>query len=254
VTQPLDPSQHGDAAPNYSLGLRLSSAPQINEEDFVGRTAELELLRTWLTPRPSHQNIVALYGLGGMGKTQLSIHFARKFVGVYSSVFWLNAKDENTLKAGLAALAAQVVENVISVSATNSQEEERMVEQARQWLSRPDNDKWLVVYDNYDDPCLPGIQSSTGYDVRRFFPHRRQGSILVTTRSSRITFAKQLQLRKLDDVHQSLTILATQSGRTTEGGEQTIQPNQCHKLTTLPSQIPMRRNWPDVSTDFHWRW
>jgi hypothetical protein len=201
--------------PNYEMGLRLGSAPQINEEAFVGRTTELEQLRTWLTPRLGHQNVVALVGLGGMGKTQLSIHFAKKFVGIYSSVFWLNAKDESTVKTGLAALAAQVVENnSISLTMTDPQEEERMVQQARQWLSRPNNDKWLVVYDNYDDPRLPGIP--TGYDIRGFFPHRAQGSILITTRSPRITFARQLRLGKLD-VDQSLTILATRSDRTIKG-------------------------------------
>jgi NB-ARC domain len=162
------------------LGLRLGNAPQIDEEDFVGRETELEQLQGWLIPRPRRQNVVVMSGLGGMGKTQLSIKFARKFVDTYSSVFWLNAKEESTLKAGLAALTAQVVENHVSRSVTDVQQ---MVQQARRWLSRPENDRWLVVYDNYDDPRLPGILGSTGYDVRDFFPHRVQGSILITTRS-----------------------------------------------------------------------
>jgi hypothetical protein len=41
---------------------------------------------------------------------------------------------------------------------TDPQEEEQLVRQARQWLSRPDNDSWLVVYDNYDDPRLPELE------------------------------------------------------------------------------------------------
>jgi ATP/maltotriose-dependent transcriptional regulator MalT len=208
--------------PNYDFGLRLSDAPQIDEDDFIGRDRELEQLRTWLTPRPKRQNVVALCGLGGMGKTQLSIQFARKFVDTYSSVFWLNGKDENTLKAGLAALAAQVVENYTppSVNDAQEQEQERMAQQARQWLSRPDNDRWLVVYDNYDDPRLPGMDSSTGYDIRHFFPHRAHGSILITTRSPRLTYAKQLRLNKIDNIDQSLSILATRSGREINGGEE----------------------------------
>jgi hypothetical protein len=200
--------------------LRLSNAPQIDEDDFVGRDRELEQLRAWLTPRPNRQNVVALCGLGGMGKTQLSIHFARKFVDTYSSVFWVNGKDESTLKAGLAALAAQVVENYPSPSVNDAQKEERMVQQAQQWLSRPDNDKWLVVYDNYDDPRLSGMDSSTGYDIRHFFPHRAHGSILITTRSPRLTYAKQLRLNKLDNLDQSLSILATRSGRHVSEGEE----------------------------------
>ena len=194
--------------------MRLTGAPQIDEEGFVGREREFEKLRTWLAPRPKRQNVVALYGLGGMGKTQLSVQFATRFGETYSSVFWLNAKDENTLKASLVALAAQVVDN--PTSSSDAHEEDRMVEQARQWLSQAENDRWLLVYDNYDDPRLPGIPSSTGYDIRRFFPHRVHGSILITTRSPRITFAKQLRLEKLDDVDQGLKILAARSGR--EGG------------------------------------
>jgi hypothetical protein len=155
-----------------------------------------------------------------MGKTQLSIHFARRFADTYSSGFWLNAKDESTLKAGLAALAAQVTEDRVSPAVTDSHKEERMVQQARQWLSRPGNDRWLVVYDNYDDPRIPGIDSSTGYDIRNFFPQRVHGSILITTRSPRLTFAKQLRLGKLDDMSQSLTILATRSGREVKEGEE----------------------------------
>jgi NB-ARC domain len=207
--------------PNYDFGLRLSDAPQIDEDDFIGRDGELEQLRTWLAPHPKRQNVVALCGLGGMGKTQLSVQFARKFVNTYSSVFWLNAKDENTLKAGLAALAAQVVEGYISLIVNDAQEQERMVQQARQWLSRPDNDRWLVVYDDYD-PRLPGMDSSTGYDIRHFFPHRAHGSILITTRSPRLTYAKQLRLDKIDNVDQSLSILATRSGRAINGGEEIL--------------------------------
>jgi hypothetical protein len=207
--------------PNYNLGLRLGSAPQIDEQDFVGREAELEQLRTWLAPRPKRQNVVALYGLGGMGKTQLSIHFARRSIDTYTSIFWLNAQDEGILKTGLAGLAAQVMGE--QKSATDSHEEEQMVQQVRQWFSQPDNDGWLVLFDNYDNPLVPGVTSTTAtsttsYDIRDYFPHRGHGSILITTRSPRLTFAKQLAVKKLDDLTQSLRILATRSGREiTEG-------------------------------------
>jgi hypothetical protein len=190
--------------------LRLGDAPQIDEDDFVGRQTELEQLRIWLTPRPKRQNVVALCGLGGMGKTQLSIHFARRFADTYSSIFWLNAQDESTLKAGLVKIAAQVLEEP---SVNNSSEEERIVQRMRQWFSRPDNDEWLVIFDNYDNPRVPRITSTTSYDIRDYFPNRVQGSILITTRSPRLSFAKQLAVKKLDDINQSLNILATRSGR-----------------------------------------
>jgi hypothetical protein len=204
--------------PNYNLGLRLGSAPQIDEEDFVGRETELEQLRTWLAPGPKRQNVVAIHGLGGMGKTQLSIHFARRSIDTYTSIFWLNAQDESILKAELAGLAAEVMGEQNS-AISDSREEERMVQQVLQWFSQPDNDGWLVLYDNYDHPLVTAITSTTSYDIRRYFPRRGHGSILITTRSPKLGFAKQLPLRKLDDLNQSMKILATRSGREITGGK-----------------------------------
>jgi hypothetical protein len=201
------------------LGIRLGHAPQIDEDNFIGRESELEQLQSWLAPQTGRQNVVALSGLGGMGKTQLSIHIIRRSGSRYSSVFWLNAKEENILKAGLAALAAEVMETPASSTVADVHEEERLVQQARQWLSQRGNDTWLVVYDNYDDPCLPGMDSLTGYDIRRYFPPRAQGSILITTRSSQLPFGKHLRLKKLEKIEQSLAILATRSGRKVDGGK-----------------------------------
>jgi hypothetical protein len=107
-----------------------------------------------------------------MGKTQLSIRFIKESGSQYSSVFWLNAKDENRLKAGLAAFATEVTGTSAPSYLTDMHEEERLVQQARQWLSEQGNDKWLIVYDNYDDPYFPGIDSSTGYDIRTYFSQR----------------------------------------------------------------------------------
>jgi hypothetical protein len=49
----------------------------------------------------------------------------------YSSVFWLNTKDKNTLKAGLAVLATEVAEITTSSTITDVHKEERLVQQVR---------------------------------------------------------------------------------------------------------------------------
>jgi hypothetical protein len=51
----------------------------------------------------------------------------------------------------------------------------------------------LVIFENYDDPCLPGIWLSTGYDIRSYIPTRSQGSIIITSRSSRLTFSQTIE-------------------------------------------------------------
>ena len=206
--------------PDYDFGVRLGHAPQIDEDNFIGRESELKQLQSWLTPQIERQNVVLLSGLGGMGKTQLSIHLIRQSRSQYSSVFWLNAKNENTLRAGLVTLAVEVMDTP-TFTVTDVHKEEQLVQQARQWLSQRGNDKWLIVYDNYDDPRLPGMDSLTGYDIRIYFPARAQGSILITTRSPRLPFGKQLRLQKLEKIEQSLATLSIGSGREVSGGKVT---------------------------------
>jgi AAA ATPase domain len=207
------------APPSYKLGLNLDGAPQIDGRLFVGREQELAQIQEWLSPVNPTQNVVAISGLGGMGKTQLSLHFAKRCHPSYSAVIWLNANDETALKAAYVALARQFHGEDGQGEAVGKIDEEQAVRTVRQWLSRPENKTWLVVYDNYDDPQLPGLRSSTGYDIRTYFPYSTQGSILITTRSARLTFAKQVRLKKFDDLDQSLAILATRSSRETQGGK-----------------------------------
>ena len=52
---------------------------------------------------------VVLYGLGGIGKTQLSVAYAKRHKDSYSAIFWLNIKDEDSLKQSFARVARQIV-------------------------------------------------------------------------------------------------------------------------------------------------
>ncbi|KAL8695783.1 MAG: hypothetical protein Q9201_007959 [Fulgogasparrea decipioides] len=172
-----------------------------------------------LSPKsqPDRQRIVSIVGMGGMGKTQLSLAHIRDHADDYSSVFWLNAKDEPNLRQSMANLSVIVFPQSANPAAPSGDDEKLQIDKVRRWLSEAGNDQWLLIFDNYDNPRLPGIDSSTGYDIRTYFPHRARGSILITTRSPRLLFAKQLPLKKLEDVEQSLAILAVRSGRKVDG-------------------------------------
>ena len=215
-------------ASSKSFGVCLGRAPQIAADAFIGRTNELQQLHDWLSPKshPDRQRIMSIVGMGGMGKTQLSLAHVRDCADDYSSVFWVNAKDESSLRQSIAALSAVAFPESAGPAAPSADDEELKIDRVRRWLSEPGDDQWLLIFDNYDDPCLPGMGSSTGYDIRVYFPPRAQGSILITTRSPRLLFAKQLPLKKLDDVEQSLAILAAGSGRTVDGGKTKISNDE----------------------------
>ena len=194
--------------------MNLGDAPQIDEQLFIGRKDELAHLYKWLSPSTERQNVVAISGLGEMGKTQFSLHFARQHHQRYSAMIWLNAnsflvqrirRHDKQRDVGQSEMIEQL-------------KEEQAIQLVRQWLSQAENKTWLLMFDNYDDPQLPSIRSSTDYDIRTFFPYSTQGSVLITTRFSGITFAKQIRLNKFDDLDQSLAVLARRSGQQTQGG------------------------------------
>lgn len=150
--------------------------------------------------------------MGGLGKTQLSLAYARENAHRYTSVFWLNAKDELSLRRSLSALADMISAST-ATPAINTSEEQAQVEFVRRWLSDEWNNEWLLIFDNYDDPSLPNVRSETGFDIRSYFPHRAHGHILITTRSPRLTFSRRLTIRKLDNVDLSLAILSQRAGQ-----------------------------------------
>jgi DNA replication protein DnaC len=51
------------------------------------------------------QRRLILGGMGGIGKTQLAIAYAKRHCGSYESIFWLNAVSEFALKTSLRSMA-----------------------------------------------------------------------------------------------------------------------------------------------------
>lgn len=200
------------APPPKTFGLCLGEAPQIEQDAFIGRTTELRELQELLNFENQSQRIVSIVGMGGLGKTQLSLAYARQCSDQYTSIFWVNAKDELSLRQSLCSIA-DIVQSGTSVSVNDSKGEQTQVEVVRRWLSEGWNSRWLFIFDNYDDPNLPNIPSASGYNIRSYFPYRMQGHILITTRTPKLTFSSRLMLSKFDSVETSLMVLAQRAGR-----------------------------------------
>jgi hypothetical protein len=90
---------------------------------------------------------------------------------------------------------------------------DEIVDMVKAWLSLPHNTRWLLIYDNYDNPKLPSKTDPMAIDVRKFLPESYQGSIIIITRSSEVRIGHLIQIRKLGDIRDSLEILSTVSRR-----------------------------------------
>jgi tetratricopeptide (TPR) repeat protein len=117
---------------------------------------------------------VALHGLGGAGKSQLALKYAETSLDHYSSVIWIDATDEASIRASFFEFA-QEMGLVASQSVTRDNEATQKV---LKWLRDQTgfNGKWLVILDNADDLSL---------DIQRVIPKGPQGTLIITSQDER---------------------------------------------------------------------
>jgi NB-ARC domain len=191
-----------DICPAFQLGVHFGKAPLIDPSLFVGRLSELKKMETILQGAGyREQRRLILGGLGGTGKTQLAIAYAQHHCGYYDSIFWLNAVSEVTLKTSLRSIAERLTEP----AEYEKLEDEQILLRVRRWLSETKNSRWLLIFDNYDEPDL--------FDIQKYYPHTAHGSIIITTRLPDQVSGTQVQLRSLGHIDESLQVLETRSGR-----------------------------------------
>ncbi len=135
---------------------------------FTGRTDVLEKLRKALiedTTTALSQRL-AIYGLGGIGKTQTAIAYAKKYRVNYKAVLWAVAESRDSIMSDFVALAG-----VLKLPEKNIADQSLVVSAVRRWLE--ENRDWLLILDNADEPTL----------LVDFLPSSSNGHILLTSRA-----------------------------------------------------------------------
>lgn len=178
---------------------------------FIGRDLELELMRQYLAPGTdsNRRRICVLHGLGGIGKTQLAIEYMRLHKHMYTSVFWLDGKTENSLLQSLIAIAFRLPKDQVSSRCKDiksTEELEELSQEVLRWFALEGNHDWLLIFDNVDKTSTlaphSDIESLTTYDIKSFFPSCDRGSVVITTRINRLMkLGNSIKINKLDTKH-----------------------------------------------------
>ncbi|HEY4993529.1 MAG TPA: FxSxx-COOH system tetratricopeptide repeat protein, partial [Nakamurella sp.] len=141
---------------------RVSNVPARNPH-FTGRADLLDRVHRQLRVDPNALAVQALYGLGGVGKTQLAIEYAHRYAADYDLVWWIDAEHPVLIPdqfLGLAgrlglptdAVAAEVLTRVLTELGARS--------------------RWLLIFDNAEHPT----------DIAGYRP-AGTGHVLVTSRT-----------------------------------------------------------------------
>ena len=190
---------------SYSIPMCL---PFHENNNFTGREPELAVIHEALhspgAPRPKRR-VIVLHGLGGIGKTQLAVQYAYIHQKEYTSVWCVNASTTETLSQGFLKIAQQLLSHHSKPSLAGLKPDSAQVAVAlglppdivdqngelnlsrdrdtmgivvnaiKSWFAAEDNNQWLLIIDNYDDPGNVNI-----FD---FLHASSSGSILITSRS-----------------------------------------------------------------------
>ncbi|WP_236703996.1 tetratricopeptide repeat protein [Lentzea aerocolonigenes] len=132
-------------------------------EQFVGRSTELQRLDDALA-QSGRAAVVAVHGLGGVGKSTLSSEFVRLHAQRYSVVWWITADSPTAIDTGLADMVTTFAPHAADLPL------EQRTELAVQWLAT--HDGWLLVLDNLTTPG----------DVAGLLERVRSGAVLITSR------------------------------------------------------------------------
>ncbi|GFF61344.1 putative Pfs, NB-ARC and TPR domain protein (JCVI) [Aspergillus udagawae] len=182
----------------FAVPLDLTAVPVI--ENFVGRQEELDKLWQYLQPKSLRSRKVAiLHGLGGIGKTQLAIRFARDHKDDFTAIFWLSGKDQDTLLRSLSSILPRLPGRSQNTEAVNEEEVEQRARYVLRWLALEGNSRWLIIFDNIDKYSAINGGPDDAYDLTEFFPAADHGSILITSRRPKLTeLGNSFPVNKLD--------------------------------------------------------
>lgn len=128
---------------------------------FQGRDGELVGIRQGLVAT----GVVAITGLGGMGKTRLALEYALRGKDEYDVRWRIRAGEIASLQDDLVELGRR--RGILS----QSEDVEHATQEVLAWLKA--NERWLLVFDNAEDR----------EGLRRMLPSPCPGHVLITSRA-----------------------------------------------------------------------
>jgi len=220
------PSPHAPVddptAPRYPANQPpIWNVPQRNVA-FTGRTALLEGLRDRLAASVTVVVPQALYGLGGVGKTQVAIEYAHRFAADYDVVWWISAEQPGLVRAALGDLAKRLgLPEVESVA----ERADAVLDALRR--GEPTR-RWLLVFDNADDPEA----------IRPYLP-QGTGHLLLTSRNA--AWTRQASAVEVGAFHrdESVALLRSRVGELSDAEADQL----AEKLGDLPLAIEQAGAW-----------
>jgi hypothetical protein len=224
--------QNASPLPEHDKYRVLFNLPSVPPTDrFVPRESEMHKVTNFFsTTNETRQRIFVVYGMGGMGKTQLCAEFVKRYQHRFTAVFWLDGSSRDALLQSMAEAALRLPSYQMAQPESDStMPASAKVDLFLHWLSSTNNTRWLLVLDNIDRSWQASLEDPQAYNYPDFLPHADHGNILITTRLAQLQRPKaSLHLGHVDD-KLAEEIIGMWAGRNVNG---TPQPSYEFTLST----------------------
>ncbi|KAH8429659.1 uncharacterized protein LDX57_007331 [Aspergillus melleus] len=156
---------------------------------FVGRQQELQNAER-LMSMPNGQRKLAIFGLGGVGKTQVALELAYRMQDrdAECSIFWIPCTSHEAVQQACIEIA-----EMVGIQITEPAEAKGGI---KTYLTQQKG-KWLLIFDNADEMNMWDKGSNTTTPLKDFLPYTDQGQIIFTTRNRKVA----VQLASSDVIH-----------------------------------------------------
>ncbi|KAF8991676.1 P-loop containing nucleoside triphosphate hydrolase protein [Cyathus striatus] len=147
----------------------IQNIPPSATQNFTGQDEYLERLHNHFDKNDAlGRKMFLLYGMGGIGKTQICLKFKDEVSDYYHFIFWIDATSKDTIEQSIKdihKINVKIIGSETSYSATK----------ILQWISTLQKE-WLIIFDNADgSPEL----------IEKYLPPSgNRGNILITSRNS----------------------------------------------------------------------
>ena len=132
-------------ASNGREGQHWGEAPDV--ANFLGRAAERELLRRWVLD--DRCRVVAILGLGGIGKTLLATRLAHDVAPMFDYVYWRTLRNAPLPSEWLTGATSFLAHGDTQHPGSEAAELDQLLELARRA-------RCLLVLDNFETVLQPG--------------------------------------------------------------------------------------------------
>lgn len=188
----------------------------------------MDLLRKELDPRETHEQlkVIAIYGTGGVGKTQVALHYANTSLQLYDVIIWIPAETQIKITQALANFAT----NIGPRKTEDVEDDYQSIQKVRNWLSTSGR-TFLLIFDNVEHPEI----------LEQIWPASIRGSVIITCRSQSVASKKTSTIMHLQcfTTETGVDVLYSLTG---------IQPLSEHDAAAAKSLVHLLGGFPLAMT------